>query len=247
MRLLSLLLLSLSASLLAAEPREQTTIYVAVNEAEFRPYSWVESGQLQGADRAVLDAFGEYLGTKLEYLPLPRLRALEQLKQGEVQLLYPDDRFWTTAAKEGVNLLYSDAAVTNQTGFFLVKEKACDAATSLESIGTLLGWVPEGYYGPIARGEVILQRFATVEQMLKAGLAGGVDAVFAERQSLDIYINAHHPYYSTYQFCSALPSSIGHFRLSTVEQPELIERFNQFLKAHPEVIDAIKARYRLPK
>lgn len=221
-----------------------SVVYVGVNDAEYRPFSWIDGQQLQGIDREILDAFARAEGVELVYLPLPRLRAIELLREGKIQLLYPDDHHWMVNAKEGLSLRYSEAAVHNQSGFFLQGE--CTEKASVTRIGTLLGWIPPMYQKEISSGAVELYHFATIEQLLDAGTQGKVDAIYAERQFAESYIARHHPRYLSFDFCDLLPSVIGDLRLSTLHHPELLERFNRFLFEQSALTQAITQRYRLP-
>lgn len=227
-----------------AQTREASVVYVGVNDAEYRPFSWVDGQQLQGIDREILDAFATTEGVELVYLPLPRLRAIELLREGKIQLLYPDDHHWMVHAKEGLSLHYSEAAVHNQSGFFL--QGACSKEAPVTRIGTLLGWMPPMYQEEITRGAVELYHFATIDQLLAAGMQGSVDAIYAERQFVEAHIARHHPRYLAFDFCDQLPSVIGDLRLSTLKHPEMLDRFNHFLVEQSELTQSISERYRLP-
>lgn len=221
---------------------EEKAYYIAVSDDNFLPYTWIEDGVFHGADRAVLDAFAKQQQVKLIYLPLPRLRALELMQSGVVDLIYPDDHYWAFDSKQGMAIQYSNYGMTNQAGFFRLAETQCDPEFSI--IGSQHGWMPDDYRGKVESGEVELKRFATLEQLLEAVHTGQVEAVFSERYILGAHIERS-PRYHGVIFCDALPSSVGKFRLSTIEHTQVLDKFNQFLETHPEIILEIRKRYRL--
>lgn len=221
---------------------ENDTYYIAVSDDNFLPYTWIEDGIFHGADRAVLDAFAKQQQIKLIYLPLPRLRALELMKDGTVDLIYPDDHYWAFDAKQGMAIEYSNYGMSNQAGFFRLRETLCDPNFSI--IGSQHGWMPDDYRDKVESGEVSLHRFATLDQLLEAGRTGQVEAIFSERYILGAHIQRQ-PRYQELEFCESLPSSIGKFRLSTIKHPEVLVKFNQFLRTSPDVIEQIRKRYRL--
>lgn len=242
MRFLVVAAVYLTASLNLAQAEEQTSYYIGVHDIEFPPFSWLEQGQLQGLDRDVLDAFANKQEFKLVYVPLPRVRALTLLRQGQIDALYPDDKGWAKPLKGelGLTLTYSEAAVRNQSGLFMLKRYGC--SSKISDIGTLLGWVVGGYQEQEQKGLVTVHRFATVDQALEAGLKAEVDAVYAGRAFLEHHTSKH-PTFSVFEFCNELPSMYGSSRLSSFRRPELISRFNNFLEEHSELMRDIRSKH----
>ena len=220
------------------------TYVVGVENLPFAPhYSTDAQGNYQGFARDVLDLFASSSGFSLEYRPLPVDALLPALLSGEVDLKYPDNPDWAPEQKAGQTLRYSQPVTQYVDGVLVAPERLGQGIGALKRLALVEGWTPRGYEAPIQAGQISLAPSADLRQMVHAALKKQADGAYFNVVVATYYLDNIRAKPGALVFDPSLPHTRSTFRLSTVKQGELIQRFDRFLVDHAKEVAALKAKY----
>ncbi|WP_325436724.1 substrate-binding periplasmic protein [Pseudomonas nitroreducens] len=220
------------------------TYVVGVENLPFAPhYSTDAQGNYQGFARDVLDLFASSSGISLEYRPLPVDALLPALLSGEVDLKYPDNPDWAPEQKAGQTLRYSQPVTQYVDGVLVAPERLGQGIGALKRLALVEGWTPRGYEAPIQAGQISLAPSADLRQMVHAALKKQADGAYFNVVVATYYLDNIRAKPGALVFDPSLPHTRSTFRLSTVKQGELIQRFDRFLVDHAKEVAALKAKY----
>ena len=220
------------------------TYVVGVENLPFAPhYSTDAQGNYQGFARDVLDLFASSSGISLEYRPLPVDALLPALLSGEVDLKYPDNPDWAPEQKAGKTLRYSQPVTQYVDGVLVAPERLGQGIGALKRLALVEGWTPRGYEAPIQAGQISLAPSADLRQMVHAALKKQADGAYFNVVVATYYLDNIRAKPGALVFDPSLPHTRSTFRLSTVKQGELIQRFDRFLVDHAKEVAALKAKY----
>ena len=178
-RLLTCLLL-LASSLLNAQTTTSAPLKIAYSASHSEPYSFTDNGQISaGIIKDLMDALAEQLGTKAEYLLLPRKRIPQYILQGKADIKVIANPAWEPQPDK---FLWSVPLFTETQILVLPDTSAPSKEVHLDNlpgdrIGTILG-----YSYPILGAyfrEGRLQRVDSreLELSFKMLMAGRLDAL----------------------------------------------------------------------
>ena len=234
----------LAAGLLCADGAWAQAYVVGVEQQSFQPHYWQdEKGEYRGFGREVLDLFAREEGIELRYQALPVSQLTRHLLNGSVDLKYPDSPQWAPDAKQGAAVVYSQPVVDYVDGVLVPPKQLGKEVTRLRRLALVDGWTPWDYQARIAAGQTQLVRGSDLNQMLRLAMRDEADGAYYNVVVATYYLDNIRARPGALVFDPALPHSRGSFHLSSVRQPQLLQRFDRFLAANGAAVAAIKERY----
>lgn len=234
-------LASLSLCLTAAVQAE--TFQVGVEAQPYLPYSDVQDGRYEGYGRDLLDAFAAQYGHVFIYQPLPVRRLLSDFLSGKVDFKYPDNPHWNADKKQGYAIHFSQAA-TSATDGVLVKSQFLGLGKArLRRLGTQRGFTPWPYLDDIKAGRTILIQANQIDSLLAMAMSDRVDGVYLNPQVVRHQLTRNGMDENALTFDAGLPSQNDSYFLSSIQHPEVIKQFDEFLAQQAPQVRALQQRH----
>lgn len=222
------------------------TYTVGVEQDPFMPHFGLdEQGQYSGFARDVLDLFAEHVDIELVYKPLPVEDLVPALAEGEIDFKYPDNPKWTHPDSIAEAMHYSQPVVEYVDGVLVSPRRKGRGLENLKRLAVVEGWTPRGYQEKIDASQILLVRSESLPEMIRQALLKNSDGAYYNVVVALHYINNIRARPSVLVFDPDLPFIRSNFRLSTLEYPELIGQFDDFLVEYQAEIDALKAEYKI--
>lgn len=215
---------------------------VGVENIDYRPYQAGHTGAFAGFGRELLDAFAAAEHLELDYLPLPPSRLLPSLLRGRIDFKYPDDPAWARAQRDGYEIHYSRPIVGYVDGTLVLPQHLGRHINEIRALGTVIGFTPIAWQPQLRHGLVSLLENADFSALFQQVMNHRIDAAYANvavarDQSVRLFGRP-----DALRFDPGLPSARGHYRLSTLHHPELIEGFDAWMQAESEAVDRLVRR-----
>lgn len=238
-KLLPFLILAFSLSSTADTKRSYT---VGVESFPYYPHYQTQGDSFEGYARDILDAFAQVKDFKLVYHPMPYMRILNLFLSNQLDLQYPDNQYWSEKQKKNHVIHYSEPAVNYTDGVHVTQENQGKPIEQLKSIGTLIGFSPVQYFPLEEKGLLEIHYSATVEGLIDQTHLGRIDGVYL---NTDVIKFSQKNKTKKLTFDETLPHIHSGFSLSSIQYPEMIEEFNEFLKNNQPLVNKIKKKYQL--
>ncbi|OZG70213.1 hypothetical protein BTA51_27330 [Hahella sp. CCB-MM4] len=232
-----------ASSVSDSQPTE--TVIIGVEAGSYFPHYDDSTGEYEGFGRALLDEFARYAGIELEYRIHPLKRLAVSAISGQVSLRYPDNPYWEADLKEGTEITYSHPIVTYVDGTMVPPNRLGQGLDNFYKLGTVSGFTPWPYFAAIDEGKITVSENNSRTGLLHQVLMGRLDGAY-----LSIVVANHQLTYGLEQpgaliFDPTLPYKKSHYHLSTSTRPDLIRKFNAFLREESARVVQIKSDYRV--
>jgi len=219
-------------------------LIVGVESTQYFPQYQYENGEYTGYARELLDLFAKHNGHSLTYTALPVKRLLDAFLASEIDLKYPDNKYWAGDMKAPYAVKYSDPVVDYIDGTLVLPENVGKGVEELKRLGTLRGFTAFGYFPDIEAGTVKIRENSNLEALIKQVRNKRIDGV---------YFNVNVAYYYLLNdqssdkpvFDASLPHTRSSYTLSSIKRPDVIKQFNAFLISHADEIAALKTQYKV--
>ncbi|MFP3383261.1 substrate-binding periplasmic protein [Tritonibacter sp. SIMBA_163] len=237
---LGLVTLSWTPMAQAAEP-----LVVGVEDTEYLPhYNW-DGETYSGFGADILNRFAADEGYELTFRALPVSRLMQAVINGDVDLKYPDNAYWSADLKEGTDLVYSEPVVEAIDGVMVEPANKGAGGEQIKRLGIVLGFTAFAWLDRIESGSVALTKNSSLTGMVRQALAGRIDGAYA---NLDVVRHVlvelgHAP--EALVFDESLPHSVSNYHLSTSTHSDVVAAFDVWMDANPEVIAELKAKHGL--
>lgn len=233
------IVIPLILSLVFAGSVQAKHLTVGVEEIFYKPIYWIEDEQYTGFSRDVLDAFAEAYGHQLEYVPLPLARLYDDFLSGAVNLKFPDSADWRPDIKNKNQIHYSEPMINFTDGTMVKPENLGN--TEVEVLATVLGFEPFGYlHSEIEFTLVESRSFTGVLTMVMSDRA---DGAYANVDIANYYLREVLGEPGALVFDESLPHGKGGYSLSSIDHPEIVDEFNEFLKKSASLVAEIKTKH----
>jgi len=227
LRILFRLLLILCAGHVYAA---STTFKIGVEDIDYYPHYAVRQGQYVGYARDLLDAFAAHNGYQFEYVILPVKRLYSAfLVDRSVDFKFPDNPHWTPDQRAGIPVYYSSSVINVTEGLMVLPENEGRSLSSVKDIGTILGFTAWPYLAEVNRGAIKVHENPNFEGLLRQVLSGRVDGAYINIEVANNLIGDKLKMTGRLVFDPNLPYASSTFSLSTIQHPDIIEQFNDFL------------------
>ena len=211
-------------------------LVVGVPESNMYPLYQGKGDMYKGFCRDVLDLFAKEYGYSFEYRPLPIKRLFLYLKQGKVDIKFPDDPELQPPSEGVVQIFYSKPVVTVTQGVMIPKGKP----TAIKSVSLVSGWVVEESILP---KEITRQEVPTIESAVNSVLAGHADGLWVNLQAGQ-YVLKQMGKNGELVFNSKMPMMSFRYALSSRDK-KIVESFDLFLLKYAKQIADLKTKYEL--
>lgn len=225
-----------------------------VEITNYSPYYFLdEQNNYQGAAREILDLFAKHINKSTSYTPMPVARLFNQFLNSEIDLKFPSNPLWSDGLKESINIFYSKplfniketVLVLDQFSYKKSDEKhtvKSKDVTKINYIGTILGFTTPGIDEIVKSNEFTLVQVQSIEQLVHMLVSERVQGVYFNEKVALAQAKKMYPSVKIKNSERVQPFEYG-YHLSSINHPELINAFNQFLDSHAVAITRIKKRY----
>ncbi len=218
----------------------QQTYVVGVEDLDYFPlYAF---GKRESFSEELLNAFAKDAGITFEYKPLAINRLYHEFLDDKlVDFKFPDNAFWGGDKKEGISIAYSSPAVPFTDGVLVPKANINKGITSIKTLGMPTGFTPKEYSDLAAAGNLKLKRHYQMDRLAKDVLLGKTQGFYSNVVVAQHLVDTQ--FDSAMAFDKSLPHTEGHYHLSTIKHADIIDKFNAFLAANPDLLKALSDKY----
>ncbi|NQD95834.1 transporter substrate-binding domain-containing protein [Pseudomonas sp. CrR25] len=220
---------------------------VGVEDVDYYPIFSVAAadGQYRGFARELLDLFAAHEQIQLHYVPLPVRRLYRTYWDGRLDLVFPDSPRWREPDKPERAIRYSQPLLTFQDVVLVRPQRVGQPRASFRRLGFVRGFTPWKFRAEIAAGEVEVHWAPNPQGLIHMALAGYIDGANMAQQVAAFHLSQQGRPDALVSEPELLPSSDSHYYLSSIRHPELIQRFDAFLRSERRAVAALKAKYGL--
>lgn len=240
-------LLLAALSLGAIQPAAAAQLYrVGVEDVDYYPiFALSADNQYRGYARDLLDLFASHAEIQLRYVPLPVRRLYHDYWAGRLDLVFPDSPRWHEDGKPQAAITYSQPLLTFQDVMLVLPDRLGQPRERFRKLGFVRGFTPWKFHAEMAAGEVEIHRAPSPEGLIRMTLAGYIDAANMARQVARYHLGQLERPDALVAEPGLLQSGDSHYYLSSIRHPELIQRFDAFLRSERQAVAALKAKYGL--
>jgi len=220
---------------------------VGVEAVDYYPiYSVVPPDNLyRGYARDLLDLFAAHENIRFRYVPLPVRRLNHEYRAGRLDLVFPDSPRWSKAEKANLTIAYSQPVLVFQDAMLVLPTRLGQPRDSFRKLGFIRGFTPWKFQAEIAAGRVEIEESPNPEGLIRMTLAGYIDSANMAQQVAHYHLDRLNQPGGLVVEPNLLELQDSHYYLSSIRHPELIRRFDAFLKAKRQTIVELKVRYSL--
>ena len=233
-------------------------IHVGVPDIRYSPLFSVDGKYFYGFTRDVLDLFAKTYNYAFVYVPMNPMTLSSELQYGSgLEAQFPDNPKWKRGEKplnmvdigltivglasvipKSAEIEFSDPILQYKEGMIVTLDNFGKGLEGIRTIATVSVCQMASY-----RGSKIIRTNSTA--LLIHSLAEGkIDGAYlnpyvAKKMAEELRLD----FDNTFIFDEALPFSRGVYTISSVKLPQLIVKFNEFLKRHRDEILALEKLY----
>lgn len=242
-----LLALFLGLSCWAGAVGAKEVLVVGVENQHYLPAYAFENGVYKGYARELLDAWAQDRDYQLEYRPLPVPRLYAAFFGGQVDFKFPDNPNWKKDERSGKSITYSDPVVAFVDGTSVHPTRKNAGLDEFKVLGTLGGFTPWAWLDRIQTGKTALSENFNVEALIRQGIAGRVDGVYANVAVINYQLDHVLKQPGALVFNPKLPYSRDNYQLSSIKHPEIVRDFNDWMRKNRDRISALKKQHQVEK
>jgi len=211
---------------------------IAMPEGDYFPQYDTTQGDARGFLPEVIAAFAKTSGQGFIIQPFPIKRYQRLLKSGQVDFILPSNPLWTDARNLN-GLHFSAVIMISRSGFV---RKRANKGTPVRALATVSGYtlpkIPKQYRHGNVETHRTVNTFASLE-MLRANR---VDSVYAHLDYVRSWLrNNQLKGYLVFE------PDIGYdnfsYHLATLQHPDIIAQFDQWMGQNPNLIKSLKTKY----
>ncbi len=222
-------------------------LVVGVENQHYLPAYAFENGTYKGYARELLDAWARDRNYQIEYraMPVPRLYA--SFFGGQVDFKFPDNPNWKKDERAGKAIIYSDPVAAFVDGTNVRPSKKTAGLDETKILGTLGGFTPWAWLDRIEAGKATLSENFNVEALIRQGIAGRVDGIYANVAVINYQLDHVLKQPGALVFNPKLPYSRDYYHLSSIRRPEIVRDFNDWMRKNRDQISALKKQHEVEK
>lgn len=226
-----------------AKTCKDTLVVGVENFEEFLPFSEYKNKKYSGFNRDLLDEFAKKENLCITYKPMSIRKLYRALKKGTIDLKYPDSPFWGKDKKGGLDMKYSEPVIECIDGVLVTPNLLIQGHPKTAKIV-----LPKGYTAfallkaaEEKKVELIVKKnlFQTVNSVVLNLTDGAYLNILVARNLMKTQFNNA----DALVFDSRYPFSAENWHLSSHKRPDIVKKFDQFLKEDEKKVTKLKVSY----
>ena len=220
---------------------------VGVEDVDYYPIYSVTAPdyQYRGYARDLLDLFAAREQIQLRYVALPVRRLFHNYWAGRLDLVFPDSPRWNVDQKPALKISYSQAVLVFQDAMLVLPSRLGEPREQFRKLGFVRGFTPWKFQAQIAAGQVKIEESPGPEGLIRMALAGYIDGANMAQQVARYHLAQLGQPTGLVVEPNLLTLQDSRYYLSSIRHPELIARFDAFLRHEARAVQALKAKYGL--
>lgn len=218
---------------------------LGIDDSYFLPlYATEKNVFLPSFIKEFFEAFGKEKGHTFTFVPLPADRLLPELFLGTIDFEYPDNLESKNRQKESRFIYYSANITVLMDCFFSFRANLNKPIQYFKKVGILNNVKPYPLLDYLKTGQMTLVSSPSAEYLFREVLDGRLDAVYISKffgEHILEKLNAN----DALVFQPQLPHIISETYLGSQRHPDVINELNDFIYSKGDVINAIKAKYKM--
>jgi ABC-type amino acid transport substrate-binding protein len=243
MRTLLFSLLVLLFGLLSSAQAQEYT--VGVEDLDYFPAYAMRNKEYVGAAREILDRFAQKQGITFSYRALPVLRLTGYFVEGKVDFKFPDNANWAGDAKAGKAIVYSGAVFGYTDGVMVLPGRKGNGLDGFKTLGTVRGFTAWDFLGLVKSKQVEIREANSLDSLILQAINNRVDGGYFNVSVAEYFLANNLKQPGALVFDDSLPHTNSFYTLSSIKNPEIIEKFNQFLAEETTWLAELKKKYGL--
>ncbi len=234
-----LILIFIAATAAGAEEPSYT---VGVENIDLSPIYSVNpaSQSYQGVIRDILDRFAASEKIRFVYVPLPIRRFQLEYWGGRLDFAFPDNPAWNPEPKRNLKIHYSEPVFSFQDAVLVAPSKLGQGIEQLKALGTVRGYTLWKFQSRVDQKKLRIVVAPSPESLVEMALTGHVEAINLPLQIANFHLRKFQHVGDLVPDPSLLPIQNSSYYFSTIRHPELIKKFDLFLKNEASTIRQIK-------
>lgn len=236
-------LLTVSSMSYADAAATNQKLTIGVQAINHYPHYDFSSGTLRGFAGELFRLFAETNQLELEFVPLP-VKRLSREVHGSVDFVYPDNPRWQALREGDDGRHYSQPVILNWGVALVLPENKTIRLEQLSSVSIVRGFTPTKW---MALQSQYAYQFVEVQNTRAAAmmaLKGRVDAA-----EVEYHVAMHHlgelGLQETLVVAESLPQSNVWYHVSTIDELDMLARFDLFMLEQNLLIQALAEEYQL--
>jgi polar amino acid transport system substrate-binding protein len=189
------------------------------------------SNDFLGKYRNLLDKFAQDHNLKLTYKPLGKNDLLASFLNSEVDFKFPDNPFWSASRKKHKDVIYSIPISIALEGTFILSsnKNKFNKLNNIKTIGLIGDVISWSMHHDFELYKISTIKDTDCRNLIEKLLDKKIDAIYCNYDVVIDYIKEMNLEDLVY-FNTNLPYIDDYYHLSTINHPEIIEKFNTWLK-----------------
>ncbi len=232
---------------LVGHAQTQAQIYtIGVENIKYLPYYDHENNEEYiGFARDILDMFAKHGGYSFVYEVLPLNRLRNDFLDKKIDFKFPDNPYWKSERRVGVNINYSEPVVGFIDGLMVLPENKGKSESALKNIGVVAGFTPWSYFDLIESGKISVTENESVTGILKQVINNRIDGSYLNVSVAKYQLSETLKLDHALVFDPDLPHTKSSYYFSSIKHPGVIKEFNRFLVSQKVEIDKLKKKYEI--
>lgn len=217
---------------------------VGVEANDYLPIFNGQDSEYSGYARDLLDSFASKYGHRFTYSPMPVARLHHEFAvKKSLDLQFPDCPYWANDLKKNAKIVYSKSAVLVTDGVMVLPQNK--GKGSITNLVTIRGFTPYPYLDQINSKNVTLREENVPTAAIHMVVAGHAEGAYLSTAVADRLMAEVIKKPGILVFDDQLPYMKNEYTLSSINHPELIKQFNEYLVKEKNSVAKLKAKYRI--
>ncbi|WP_417699285.1 amino acid ABC transporter substrate-binding protein [Pseudoalteromonas lipolytica] len=228
---------------------ERASYVVGVENIEYLPYyegSDNNNSRFTGYSAQLLKLFGRKYDYNIVFYPTPLNRLYKDfITQSYLDFKYPDNPQWQKSFKDiytkTKQIVYSKPVVTTVTGIASLNPDT--QLSDCTRFGKVRGFTSQRFKAYFVKEGIAVIETADTTELISLLLLNRINCIYISRDVLNYKLREKLNVTTDVYFHELLGVDVQDFHVSTINHPEIITQFNQFLATYSEEIQELKEKF----
>lgn len=230
----------------AQQTQNKKVYLVGVEDVSYYPLFDFDSQSVTKPSfaRDLLSAFFESHQLAFKFVALPIKRFDKWYLEHDIDFKFPDNFRWRNDQSNRLGITFSDPVVQLEAGTYVTKQAENITRREVSSIATIRGFHPSLWLQELAKKRVTLVEESTPLAIVRHVLAGNASATNIDSNVINAALKKLNR-----EGEIVLAEGIFHqqyaYHFSSIQHPDLIFKFNEFLQDNAELLAKLKQKYKI--